>query len=99
MRDVGNGREQLAARLPAVVSFVGAGTEPRYPTVKDLLAARKRIVERVTCADLGLRPVEPSTRERVVRLVATPIAEKKALVMSADDGVEHLISIWKGQGR
>ena len=44
----------VTASLPAVVSVVEKINEPRYPTFKGIMAAKKKPVQVLTLADLGL---------------------------------------------
>ncbi len=50
------GFDLLSAQLPAVVSVVEKINEPRYPSFKGIMAAKKKPVEILTVADLGLEP-------------------------------------------
>jgi len=46
----------LSAPLPAVLSVTDQANEPRYPNFKSILGARKKPVETLALADLGLSP-------------------------------------------
>ena len=48
------GFDTLAASLPAVVSVIEKINEPRYPSFKGIMAAKKKPVEILSIADLGL---------------------------------------------
>lgn len=48
------GMTYLEAGLPAVVSVTEKINEPRYPSFKGIMAAKKKPVENYTVADLGL---------------------------------------------
>ena len=50
----GDGYEVVTATLPAVVSMVEKSNEPRYPTFKGIMAAKKKPVTTLTLADLSL---------------------------------------------
>jgi electron transfer flavoprotein beta subunit len=50
------GFDLLSTQLPAVVSVVEKINEPRYPSFKGIMAAKKKPVEILTVADLGLEP-------------------------------------------
>lgn len=49
-----NGSDTVTASMPAVVSVVEKINEPRYPSFKGIMAAKKKPVETVAVADLGL---------------------------------------------
>jgi electron transfer flavoprotein beta subunit len=44
----------IEARLPAIVSVTDQSGEARYPSMKGILAAKKKPVESWTLADLGI---------------------------------------------
>ena len=52
------GYDMVEASLPAVVSVVEKINEPRYPSFKGIMAAKKKLVEVLTLADLGLTGAE-----------------------------------------
>ena len=49
-----DGYQVVTASLPAVVSVVEKINEPRYPTFKGIMAAKKKPVQTLTLADLSL---------------------------------------------
>jgi electron transfer flavoprotein beta subunit len=49
-----DGYATVTGALPAVVSVVEKINEPRYPTFKGIMAAKKKPVQTLTLADLGL---------------------------------------------
>ena len=48
------GFDSVEAPMPAVVSVVEKINEPRYPSFKGIMAAKKKPVETLTVADIGL---------------------------------------------
>ena len=50
------GFETVSGSLPAVVSVVEKINEPRYPSFKGIMAAKKKPVQVLTLADLGIDP-------------------------------------------
>ncbi len=50
------GYDVVEAPLPALVSVVEKINEPRYPSFKGIMAAKKKPVETLTLADLGVEP-------------------------------------------
>ncbi|GGS52617.1 MULTISPECIES: electron transfer flavoprotein subunit beta/FixA family protein [Actinokineospora] len=53
-RETDAGLQHLEASLPAVVSVGEKINEPRYPSFKGIMAAKKKPVETLTVADLGI---------------------------------------------
>jgi electron transfer flavoprotein beta subunit len=54
VRETEDGLTRLEATLPAVVSVGEKINEPRYPSFKGIMAAKKKPVETFTIADLGI---------------------------------------------
>jgi electron transfer flavoprotein beta subunit len=69
-RQVEGGLEIFDLPLPAVASAQKGMNEPRYPTLKGIMGAKKKEIKDVKGADLGLAP-EPSALT-VVTLEALP---------------------------
>ena len=55
----------IEARLPAIVSVTDQSGEARYPSMKGILAAKKKPVESWTLADLGYRRRSGGPRRRL----------------------------------
>ena len=55
-RQTDYGYDKVEAALPAVVSVVEKINEPRYPSFKGIMAAKKKPVETLDLADLGIDP-------------------------------------------
>jgi electron transfer flavoprotein beta subunit len=69
-RQVEGGLEVFDLPLPAVVSAQKGLNEPRYPTLKGIMGAKKKEIKEVKAADLGLAP-EPAQLS-VVKLESLP---------------------------
>jgi len=69
-RQVEGGLEIFDLPLPAVVSAQKGLNEPRYPTLKGIMGAKKKEIKEVKAADLGL-PAEPAVLS-VVKLESLP---------------------------
>jgi electron transfer flavoprotein beta subunit len=57
-RQTDEGYEVVAATAPAVVSVWDTINEPRYPSFKGIMAAKKKPVSVLSLADLGIDPAE-----------------------------------------
>jgi electron transfer flavoprotein beta subunit len=69
-RQVEGGLEVFDLPLPAVVSAQKGLNEPRYPTLKGIMGAKKKEIKDVKAADLGLAPGAPVLA--VLKLEALP---------------------------
>jgi electron transfer flavoprotein beta subunit len=52
------GYEVVTASLPAMVSVIEKINEPRYPSFKGIMAAKKKPVQTLSLADAGIDPAE-----------------------------------------
>jgi electron transfer flavoprotein beta subunit len=57
-RQTDEGYEVVTAATPAVVSVWDTINEPRYPSFKGIMAAKKKPVQTLSLADLGVAPAE-----------------------------------------
>ena len=95
-RDGDAATEVLEAPLPAVVSVTDQTNEPRYPSFKGIMAAKKKPVETLSVADLGIAPdqVGPAAAwERVLSYTARPPREAGTVVADEDDGAVQLVDL------
>ncbi|HVQ18924.1 MAG TPA: electron transfer flavoprotein subunit beta/FixA family protein [Actinomycetes bacterium] len=53
-RQTDDGYDEVTATLPALISVVEKINEPRYPSFKGIMAAKKKPVETLSLADLGV---------------------------------------------
>jgi electron transfer flavoprotein beta subunit len=81
------GVEVLQAATPAVVSIVEKANEPRYPSFKNIMAAKKKPVTTLTLADLGVDASSVGLEASWSRVEdATKRPPKAAGVVVADEG-------------
>jgi electron transfer flavoprotein beta subunit len=77
----------LAAQLPAIVSVWDTINQPRYPTLKGIMAAKRRPVRTVTLAELGIPAAEVGAgAASSVVLSHAPRPARQAGNAIADDG-------------
>ena len=88
-RQTDYGYDQVEASLPAVVSVVEKINEPRYPSFKGIMAAKKKPVETLGLADLGLDPSQvglASAATEVVSFAQRPPRQAGTIVKDEGDG-------------
>ena len=66
------GYDVLACALPALITLTAGATEPRYPSLKGIMQAKQKPLDRLNVADLGLEPGEVQATQRVVAVEAAP---------------------------
>ena len=57
-RDGETSTQTITAALPAVISVTDQANQPRYPSLKSIMAARKKVVTTWSLADVGVDPGE-----------------------------------------
>ena len=84
-RPVDGGVQRVSASLPAVVSITEALPDARFPNFKGIMAAKKKSLEVVSLADLGVDPEDPATaRSIMLSMVERP--PRAAGVKITDEG-------------
>ncbi len=84
-RQTAVGYDVVTSSLPAVVSVTAGVVEPRYPTFKGIMEAKKKPVETHTLGDLG---VEATVSQEITQI--TPAPERAAGRKIEDDGEAYL---------
>ena len=86
-RETDDGLVVLTAELPAVVSVGEKINEPRYPSFKGIMAAKKKKVTTLSLADAGLDASQVGAAGALTSVVAaTPKPPKSAGEKVVDDG-------------
>ena len=88
-REVDGGLETVALNLPAIVTTDLRLNEPRYASLPNIMKARKKPIENVKPADLG---VDPTPRLTVLKVVEPPKRQAGKKVGSVQELVEKLRS-------
>jgi electron transfer flavoprotein beta subunit len=74
-RQITGGFQSVEAPLPAVVSIVKGANEPRYPSLKGIMAARRKEIQKLSLDDLDLAASDvglAGTRTPVTAATARP---------------------------
>jgi electron transfer flavoprotein beta subunit len=88
-RQADYGYDRVQATLPAVISVVEKINEPRYPSFKGIMAAKKKPVEKLSVADIGLDPGQvglASAATEVVSFASRPPRQAGTVVKDEGDG-------------
>jgi electron transfer flavoprotein beta subunit len=78
------GYDVVEADLPVVITVTAGATEPRYPTLKGIMQAKQKPVERYATGDLGLSGDDVAPTQKVGAVDAAP--EKGPGEIVEDDG-------------
>jgi electron transfer flavoprotein beta subunit len=95
-----DGYQVVEASLPAVVSVVEKINEPRYPSFKGIMAAKKKPVETLALADLGVEPGQVGLAgawSEVAAFEAAPPRQAGTVVTDEGDGATKLAEFLAGK--
>jgi electron transfer flavoprotein beta subunit len=91
------GYDTVEVELPAVISVGDAINEPRYPSLKAIMGAKKKQLDKLSAADAGIeadRIGENGSRTKVVGLNPPPPKEKGTIIEDEDtnETVEKIVA-------
>ncbi len=87
-RETDTGYARVATQLPALVSVTKSINEPRYPSLKGIMGAKKKTIAMQTLADAGVdRPLGAEGARIELIDLQTPAARGKGEVFEAADAV------------
>ncbi|HLL67202.1 MAG TPA: electron transfer flavoprotein subunit beta/FixA family protein [Micromonosporaceae bacterium] len=93
-RQTDDGYEIITAPTPAVVSVWDTINEPRYPSFKGIMAAKKKSVQTLSLADLGVPATDvglAGATSRVLEAAKRPVRHGGSKVPDSGDGGARLV--------
>jgi electron transfer flavoprotein beta subunit len=94
-RQTDEGYEVVTAATPAVVSVWDTINEPRYPSFKGIMAAKKKPVQSLSLGDLGISAAEvgfAGATSQVLEFTKRPARTGGAKVVDEGNGGEQLVA-------
>jgi len=91
-RVLADGFETIEVQLPAVVTVSNELGDPRYPQLRQIMAAARKQVTNYTLADLGLSAADVQPRLRLERLYI-PVKESKVEIIEGDSPAEKAANL------
>ncbi len=92
-RQIANGYQVVRASLPVLITVTSGINEPRYPSLKGTIAARRKAVLQYSAADLGLgadEVGESGAQERVVSVELPPTRTAGEIVVDEGEGGKQI---------
>jgi electron transfer flavoprotein beta subunit len=89
------GFDEVEVPLPAVVTVTAGAVEPRYPSFKGIMAAKRKPVEQLTLADLGIDPGSvgfAGARQEVLSVTPAPPRQAGEVVTDEGSGHERIVA-------
>ena len=99
-REIEGAAERVVFSLPAVVSAQKGLNEPRYETLKGIMASKKKVIPVLTLAELGLTPEDVASRVDVVK-IETPAARQAGKIIpgTPEEAVRTLVGLLRGEAK
>lgn len=91
-RQTEDGYDVVTAPMPAIVTVTGSAAEPRYPTLKGIMAAKQKPVEELTLADLGVAATDVAPTQRVTEVRDAP-GRAGGEIVSAEDAPRRIADL------
>ena len=86
-REVDGGLETISVKLPSVITTALRLNEPRYASLPNIMKAKKKPIDQISPADLG---VDPSIRLEILKAAEPPQRESGVKVEDVADLVDKL---------
>ena len=86
-REVDGGLETISVKLPSVITTDLRLNEPRYASLPNIMKAKKKPIDQISPADLG---VDPSIRLEILKVAEPPQRESGVKVEDVADLVDKL---------
>jgi electron transfer flavoprotein beta subunit len=100
VREIEGGTEKVALSLPAVVTAQKGLNEPRYETLKGIMAAKKKEIPVITLDEIGFSPAD-LTPAVAVTGIDMPPARKTGTILQGDpaETVRELVRLLRDEAK
>ncbi len=102
-REIEGATEIVEASIPVVIAAEKGKNEPRYPNLKGIMAAKKKPLETVTLATLGLRVEEVGEKvsKTTVNSLSMPASRQAGKMLQGDtaDVVKQLVDLLHNEAK
>jgi electron transfer flavoprotein beta subunit len=96
-RQTDSGYDVVECELPALVTLTAAAAEPRHTSLKDTIEAKKKPIERLSLAALGLQPADALPTQRVTA-VAIAAERQAGDLVEEDDAPRRIVKLLEEAG-
>ena len=91
-RQTDAGYDVLTCSLPAVVTLTLGANEPRYPSLKGIMQAKQKPVDRLSLDDLGISDADVAPTQRVTGVEAAP-PKPGGEIVEGEEGVAKIADL------
>lgn len=92
-RQTASGYDVVECGLPALVTVTAGAAEPRYPSLRDTIAVKKKPIERLSLADLGLEPADIRWSQEVTAIEVAPHKQAGEIVEDATEAPARIVRV------
>jgi electron transfer flavoprotein beta subunit len=89
-RQTAVGYDVVESSLPVLMTVTSGAVEPRYPTFKGIMEAKKKPIDQITAADLGLGDEVGVSASGQAIVDVSPIPARSGGEVIEDDGEAHV---------
>jgi electron transfer flavoprotein beta subunit len=91
-RQTETGVEVVEATLPVVISVTAGVNEPRYPSLKGIMGAKQKPLDRPTLTDLGIEGVGgASAGQKVTAVDAAPLRAAGEIIQGDGEAAKRIV--------
>ncbi len=90
-RQTGDGYEVVEAATPALITVTAGIAEPRYASLKGIMAARSKEIKQISLGDLGIEKGEPA--ETIEGLADAAIRKAGAVIEDDGTAVDRIMQV------
>jgi electron transfer flavoprotein beta subunit len=90
-RQTALGYDVVECALPAVVTVTAGATEPRYPTLKGIMQAKQKPLDKLSLSDLELSAEDVNPQQRVEAVSDAPEKGPGEVIEDPDEGVSRAV--------
>jgi electron transfer flavoprotein beta subunit len=87
------GYDVVTCPMPALVTVTGSAAEPRYPTLKGIMAAKSKPLEQLSLAELGLSDADAAPSQRVTAVSEAPEKAAGVVVQAGDEAAAKVVEL------
>jgi electron transfer flavoprotein beta subunit len=92
-RPTEDGFDVIECPLPALATVTGSAAEPRYPTLKGIMSAKSKPLERLSLADLGLSAADVAPLQRVTGATSAPEKGAGEILQAGDEAAKRFVEV------
>jgi electron transfer flavoprotein beta subunit len=94
-RQTETGYDVVECPLPALITVTAGANNPRYPTLKAIMQAKQKPVDRVALSDLNLSGDDATPTQEVAGVEAAPERQAGEILEDVDEGVRRIAQFLK----